>query len=172
MALTPRTRQILLGAALAATLIAVAWEHEQTQDGAAPEVVAPLKHHTARTTDARDNVHLALDMLHRGGDARRAEIKDAFQVQSWYVPPPPPSALPAVPPPPPAPPPLPFTYMGQLLEDGKLTVFLTRQDQNYAVQPGATLDGTYRVDSVAPQRVVFTYLPLNQQQSLAIGNVN
>jgi len=172
MALTPRTRRVLLGTALAATLIAVAWEHEQTQDGAAPEVVAPLKHNTARTTDARDNVHLALDMLHRSGDAKLAKIKDAFQVQSWYVPPPSPSALPAVPPPPPAPPPLPFTYMGQLLDNGKLTVFLTRQDQNYAVKPGDTLDGTYRVDSIEQQRVVFTYLPLNQQQSLAIGNVN
>lgn len=171
MALTPRTRQTLLGTALAATLIAVAWEHEQTQNEPAPKVVAPLKHNTARITDAHDSVHLALDKLHRSGDGKLAKIKDAFQVQSWYVPPPP-SALPAAPPPPPAPPPLPFTYMGQLLEDGKLTVFLTRQDQNYAVQPGATLDGMYRVDSVAPQRVVFTYLPLNMQQSLAIGNVN
>lgn len=172
MALTPRKRQILLGTALAATLIAVAWEHEQTQDPAAPEVVAPLKHRTAQKSSARDGVHLALDKLRRDGDGKLAKLKDAFQVQSWYVPPPPPPALPAAPPPPPAPPPLPFTYMGQLLEDGKLTVFLTRQDQNYAVQPGATLDGMYRVDSVAPQRVVFTYLPLNQQQSLAIGNVN
>ena len=172
MALTPRTRQILLGTALAATLIAVAWEHEQTQDEAAPEVVAPLKNRTAQKSSARDGVHLALDKLHRSGDAKLTKIKDAFQVQSWYVAPPPPPALPAVPPPPPAPPPLPFTYLGQLLDNGKLTVFLTRQDQNYAVQPGATLDGTYRVDSVEAQRVVFTYLPLNLQQSLATGNVN
>ena len=172
MALTPRKRQILLGTALAATLIAVAWEHEQTQDTAAPEVVAPVKHKTARTTDAHDSVHLALDKLRRTGDGKLAKLKDAFQVQSWYVPPPPPPAQPAAPPPPPAPPPLPFTYMGQLLDNGKLTVFLTRQDQNYAVKPGDTLDGTYRVDSVDAQRVVLTYLPLNMQQTLATGNVN
>jgi len=172
MALTPRTRRILLGAALAATLIAVAWEHEQTQNEPATEVVAPLKNRTAQKSSARDSVHLALDKLHRSGDGKLTKIKDAFQVQSWYVPPPLPPALPAAPPPPPAPPPLPFTYMGQLLEDGKLTVFLTRQDQNYAAKPGDILDGTYRVDSVAPQRVVFTYLPLNMQQSLATGNMN
>ena len=164
MALTPRTRQILLGAALAATLSAVAWEHEQTQSEPADEVVAPVTSKTAHKSSARDTAHLALDKLRRADDSKAAGIKDVFQVQSWYVPPPPP--------PPPAPPPLPFAYLGQLLEDGRLTVFLTRQDQNYAVKTGDTLDGMYHVDSVEAQRVVFTYLPLNMQQSLAIGNVN
>ncbi|HUW29662.1 MAG TPA: secretion system X translation initiation factor [Sulfuriferula sp.] len=170
MALTVRTRQILLGAALAATLIAVAWEHEQTQSEPADGVVAPVNSKTAHKSSARDTAHLALDKLRRADDSKAAGIKDVFQVQSWYVPPPPPP--PALPPPPPAPPPLPFAYLGQLLEDGRLTVFLTRQDQNYAVKTGDTLDGMYRVDSVEAQRVMFTYLPLNMQQSLAIGNVN
>ncbi len=169
MALTVRTRRILLGAALAATLIAVAWEHEQTQNEPAAGMVALVKNKTAHPPDTRDSVHLALDKLRRSDDGKLARIKDVFQTQSWYVPPP---APPSLPPPPPAPPPLPFAYLGQLLEDGKLTVFLTQQDQNYAVKPGDTLDGTYRVDSVEAQRVVFTYLPLNLQQSLAIGNVN
>lgn len=169
MALTPRTRRILLGVALAATLIAVAWEHEQTQSEPGTAVVAPVHSKTAQKPFARDNAHLALDKLHRADDGKAARIKDVFQAQSWYVPPP---APPSSPPPPPAPPPLPFTYLGTLLEDGKLTVFLTRQDQNYAVKPGDTVDGMYRVDSVEPQRVVFTYLPLNLQQSLATGNVN
>jgi hypothetical protein len=62
--------------------------------------------------------------------------------------------------------------MGQLLEDGALTVFLTRQNQNYAVKAGDALDGGYRVDSINNQRMVLTYLPLNMQQSLAIGNLN
>jgi len=172
MAMTLRTRRILLGAALAATLIAVAWTHQQSEDEATSTVVAPVKEKTARRVDTRADVHLALDKLHRKDDAKLAGIQDVFQTQSWYVPPPPPPALPAVPPPPPAPPPLPFAYMGQLLDNGKLTVFLTRQDQNYAVKPGDTLDGTYRVDSVEAQRVVFTYLPLNMQQTLATGNLN
>ncbi|HAN55168.1 MAG TPA: hypothetical protein DCQ77_02695 [Betaproteobacteria bacterium] len=62
--------------------------------------------------------------------------------------------------------------MGQLVEDGTLTVFLSRQDQNYAVKAGDSLDGTYRVDKVENRRLVLTYLPLNMQQSLAIGSVN
>lgn len=171
MTLTLRTRRMLLGAALVITFIAVAWTHQQTQDEAAPGVVLPVKETTARRVATRADVHLALDKLHRNDAAKLAGIKDVFQTQSWYVaPPPPPSSLPAAPPP--APPPLPFAYMGQLLDNGKLTVFLTRQDQNYAVKPGDTLDGTYRVDSVEAQRVVFTYLPLNMQQTLATGNGN
>lgn len=172
MALTLRTRRMLLGAALAVTLIAVAWTHQQTQDEAAPGVVLPVKETTARRVATRADVHLALDKLHRNDAAKLAGIKDVFQTQSWYVAPPPPSSLPTAPPPPPAPPPLPFAYMGQLLDNGKLTIFLTRQDQNYAVKPGDTFDGTYRVDSVDAQRVVLTYLPLNMQQTLATGNVN
>jgi hypothetical protein len=62
--------------------------------------------------------------------------------------------------------------MGKLLDDGKLTVFLTKQDRNYAIKAGDTIDGAYRVESVEAQRVLFTYLPLNMQQTLVIGGVN
>jgi hypothetical protein len=34
---------------------------------------------------------------------------------------------------------------------------------------GAVLDGTYRVESIAPPVLTLTYLPLNQQQQLNIG---
>ena len=166
MALPPRTRWILLGGALTATLAAVMWVRE-------PEpvvvVVAPAKGKTTRISGVTTGTHLALEKLHQRESGAAPKIEDVFQPKSWYVPPPPPKAGP---PPPPAPPPLPFTYMGKLQEDGRLTVFLTQQDRNYAVKTGDTLDGVYRVDSVEAQRVVFTYLPLNMQQTLAIGGVN
>ena len=166
MALPPRTRWILLGGALTATLAAVMWVRE-------PEpvvvVVAPAKNKTARNPAVTTGTHLALEKLHQRESGAAPKIEDVFQPKSWYVPPPPPKAGP---PPPPAPPPLPFTYMGKLQEDGRLTVFLTQQDRNYAVKTGDTLDGVYRVDSVEAQRVVFTYLPLNMQQTLSIGGVN
>ncbi|MEK6663610.1 MAG: hypothetical protein AABY73_07055, partial [Pseudomonadota bacterium] len=72
----------------------------------------------------------------------------------------------------PAPPPMPFIYMGKLLEEGKLTVFLTKQDRYYAVKAGDTLDGAYRVERVDAQQVLFTYLPLNMQQTLTLGGAN
>lgn len=166
MALPARTRWILLGGALTATLAAVIWVREPEP---AAMVVAPVKDKTARRSDVSPSAHLDLEKLHQRESGATAKIEDVFQSQSWYVPPPPPKAGPR---PLPAPPPLPFTYMGKLQEEGRLTVFLTKQDRNYAVKAGDTLDGAYRVDSVEAQRVVFTYLPLNMQQTLSIGGVN
>jgi hypothetical protein len=37
------------------------------------------------------------------------------------------------------------------------------------VQKGETLLGTWRVDQVTRQQIVFTFLPLNQQQVLPLG---
>ena len=169
MALTARTRWALLGSALAATLAAVVWMHEQTQNAPADGMLGPVTRKAVKKLGAASGSHLALEKLHRDAGGETTEIEDIFPAKSWYVPPPPPKP---VPPSPPAPPPLPFNYMGKLLEDGKWTVFLTQQDQNYAVKAGDTLDGTYRVDQVEAQRVVFTYLPLKMQQTLAIGDVN
>ena len=166
MALPTRTRWILLGGALTATLAAIVWVREPET---AAVVVAPAKDKTARRSGVATGAHLALEKLHQRASGAETKIDDVFQSKSWYVPPPPPKAGP---PPPPAPPPLPFSYMGKLQEEGRLTVFLTKQDRNYAVKAGDTLDGAYRVDSVEAQRVVFTYLPLNMQQTLSIGGVN
>ncbi len=166
MAMNSRTRWILLGGVLTATLAAAIWVRESEP---VAEVLAPAKVKVLRRSSVTSGGHLALDKLHQRENGEDAKIADVFQSKSWYVPPPPPKP---VPPPPPAPPPLPFSYMGKLEEGGRLTVFLTKQDRNYAVKVGDTLDGAYRVDSVEAQRVVFTYLPLNMQQTLSIGGVN
>src|SRR5258706_11788565 len=41
---------------------------------------------------------------------------------------------------------LPFTYVGKMIEDGKLHVFLAEGDRSYSVTAGQTLSGQYRVD--------------------------
>lgn len=168
MAWSPRRRGIVLGGLLVATLAAVVWVNQHAEDE--PVVVAaPMKQKSAAKAVAGSS-HLALEKLQRtraGED--KPTVEDVFQAKSWYVPPPPPKP---VPPPPPAPPPLPFIYMGKLLEEDKLTVFLTKQDRHYAVKAGDTLDGAYRVESVSAQQVLFTYLPLNMQQTLTLGGAN
>lgn len=73
-------------------------------------------------------------------------------------------------PPPPAAPPLPFTYLGKLVEEGVLTVFLTRQDRNYVIKAGDVIDGTYRVDTINPSTLTLTYLPLDIKQSMSLGD--
>jgi len=115
--------------------------------------------------------HSLLALAHRVVEASSAGA--LFASHSWYVaPPPPPPPPPAVeaPPPPPTAPPLPFTYMGSYAPDGQAPVFfLTRADKVYDVHVGDTLDDTYHIDSFANGQLVFTYLPLNQQQPLTTG---
>lgn len=93
-----------------------------------------------------------------------------FGSRDWTPPPPPPPA-PSAPPPPPPPtaPPLPFTLLGKALENGVWEVYLARAGQTYIVKPKTVIDGTYRVDAIAPPLLTLTYLPLNQVQQLNIG---
>lgn len=64
---------------------------------------------------------------------------------------------------------LPFTYLGKALDAGTWEVYLARGDKTYVVRSQMVLDGTYRVDAVAPPNLTLTYLPLNQVQQLNIG---
>lgn len=64
-------------------------------------------------------------------------------------------------------PPLPFRYLGKMIEDGKLAVFLARGEESLSVSAGQRL-GDYRVDKVTDSEVVFTYLPLKTKQSLPL----
>jgi hypothetical protein len=131
---------------------------------------------TAHAGDAGQAV-LALvprDVLIGDGDTAFGQgQKDAgpFAHQDWTPPPPPPPPPePAPPPPPPAAPPLPFTFIGKSVADGTWEVYLARGDRTYVVrEKGFVIDGTYRVDAIAPPVLTLTYLPLNQVQQLNIG---
>ena len=63
----------------------------------------------------------------------------------------------------------PFQYVGKKLENNIWEVYLSRGDQRFLVREGGTLESTYRIDSITPQRLSVTYLPLGQSQSLSIG---
>jgi hypothetical protein len=80
----------------------------------------------------------------------------------------------AAPPQPPQAPDLPFKYLGKVIEDGKLSVFLARGDDSFSLQAGKKqkLDEQYRVDKVTESSVTFTYLPMNARQTLDIPAVN
>lgn len=166
MKLSPRMRWTMLAAALSATVAASIW----VSDTPDPEVVVarPSKAGAGGIAQQSKAGTLAWDKLPKRSLEDRPAA-DAFPTRTWFVPPPPPKPLP---PPPAAPPPLPYTYFGKLQEGSKLTIFIAKQDQNYAIKAGDVLDGQYRVDSVTAQSVVFTYLPLNMQQTLVIGGVN
>lgn len=111
------------------------------------------------------------DVLIGDGDTAFGQAQNGagpFAHQDWTPPPPPPQ--PAPPPPPPTAPPLPFTFLGKSVADGAWEVYLARGDRTYVVRDkGYVIDGTYRVESIAPPVLTLTYLPLNQIQQLNIG---
>jgi len=62
---------------------------------------------------------------------------------------------------------LPFRYLGKLIEDGKLSVFLANGAESVTAVAGERI-GDYRVDAVTETEVRFTYLPLKTKQSLPL----
>lgn len=95
---------------------------------------------------------------------------EPFGVRNWTPPPPPPPPAPPAPPaPPPSAPALPFTYIGKALANGQWEVFLARGSETLVVRNQMTIDGAWRVDSIAPPSITFTYLPMNKVQQLNIG---
>lgn len=64
----------------------------------------------------------------------------------------------------------PYAFVGSYAPQGADAVyFLVRDDRVYDAKPGDTLDGTYSFDRVENGQLVFTYKPLNIQQTLAAG---
>jgi hypothetical protein len=179
------TRRGLLFGALALTLVAVQWvdgnddtvrkPRSLSQGSATPRTAPPPASASPgvpapAVTSSGD---IDLGRLQRG---RGAEARDAFAPRNWQ--PPPRKLTPAEaaamaaaepPPPPPQAPPLPFVYVGMLAEESRTTVFLSHGARDIAVRSGDTIDNTYRVDAVTPDRIEITYLPLNQRQTLPLG---
>ena len=66
-------------------------------------------------------------------------------------------------------PPLPYKFAGKAHDGSGWKVFLARGENTYIVHAAMTLEGSYRVESIAPPVMTLTYLPLNQTQTLDIG---
>lgn len=78
------------------------------------------------------------------------------------------------PPPPPVPvaPVLPFTAVGfiqgEKIGDGQQQTFIQQGENLTVIRQGDTINSTYRVDDINAERVLVTYLPLGQKQSLPL----
>lgn len=98
-----------------------------------------------------------------------AQVADGglFSSQTWA--PPPPKPPPPPPPPPPKAPPLPFSFLGKQMVGNVIEVFIANGNEVYVVREQALVEEKYRVDKIKPPLLTFTYLPLNQVQTLAIG---
>jgi len=171
-----KPRHAVMGAALvvAALLLAFGERGPQAELAEAVERPGALASRAAPATRAAAKPEPAIARLVPRAllleDDAGADEHALFARQDWTPPPPPPpKALPPPPPPPPTAPPLPFTVIGKSLEDGKWEVYLANGERTHAAAVGAVLDGTWRIDRIAPPLMTLTYLPLNQVQQLNIG---
>ncbi|MDB5811371.1 MAG: type secretion system, translation initiation factor [Betaproteobacteria bacterium] len=166
MILMRMNRRWLLGVTLVAGVIGGLWRY-----GGEPATAAlahPARPSAAAQAGASSESLPEIDLSRLDVQKSDAPITDAFEPRSWVPPAPRIKMTPA----PPQAPPLPFIYVGKMMEDGRIVVFLSSQDRNYAVRSGDRLDGNYQVDDIKPTMMLLTYLPLNLQQSLAIGSAN
>lgn len=69
-------------------------------------------------------------------------------------------------------PPLPFRFMGRYTDEGKTAYFLQLDGRDVVARPGEKVDDNYLFDSVGAGALNFIYLPLNQKQTLAVGDTN
>jgi hypothetical protein len=177
MAISRRSRWLLYAVAAVLTLIAVRWAggDERTATDAQPPARAERSERPARADGAAAETAPDVNIEKLPRRAHEAPGGDLFKPNSWQAiaqeearkqaPPPPP-------PPKPTAPPLPFKYLGKLVEDERTLVFLVRDDRNFIVRAGDTIEGTYRVDEIAEQSMTFTFLPLKERQVLALGGQN
>lgn len=98
---------------------------------------------------------------------------ELFAAKSWYVAPPPPPSPPQVQAPvaplKPSAPPLPFTFMGKIVAEDRLTVFLVKGERVFLAAEGDVIDGTYKLEKIEPGQLTLRYLPLETVQTLAVG---
>lgn len=168
MATSPRMRSIaILGAVLLAPLSSA--ERLAGKEPAPSNVVQPAERlrDGERSGTQRPGATAVASLAGRLPRApMNGRIDDIFPAQTW-VPPPAAAAAPA-----PVAPPFPYTYVGKFIMDDTPVVLLGRQDASFVVRSGETLEGDYRVDSITPELMTLTYLPLNQRQTLRLGDGN
>jgi hypothetical protein len=172
MAIPAKQRWIVYAVAFALALVAVRWAGGQ--DRADPRnagAQSPRPERPARDTAAdharvEATPEVRLDQL--GKRAMPAPTGDPFQPQSWD-PPVERTVKRVVPPPRPQAPALPFAYLGKMVDGETTIVFLAKQERNYAVRAGDTLDGDYHVAKVDNDGLELVYLPLGVKQTLQFG---
>lgn len=165
MALSPKMRSTLLIAVSGLTLAAVFFA-PPAEVGATDTVKPVAPRARAAQTEMPRNTDVPDIVIARASDG--TPLNDPFVSKAPRVEQPAAQESPA-PPPEPSAPPLPYSYLGKIMEDGKVVIFLGKQDNNYSVRIGETVDGLYRLEDINDQAVTLVYLPLSKKQMLPIG---
>ena len=162
MDITPRTATVGVTLALLASVVA----------GPEEQQAVPIAQPAARAQSSAAEPVLGIDLdLDRFKRARKEEpVPDLFAPRS-FAPPPLAAAAPNAKPPPAAPP-LPFRYLGRIIDGERTSVFVSRGDEPYIIEPGQRIDPQYQVGEVTETAVTFVYLPLGIRQTLLMPASN
>lgn len=119
-----------------------------------------------------------------GGDTALAQVprsgkSDPFAPRQWRAAPPvavaptvpvapAPAAMPALQPTLHKAPTMPYKFVGQMDDGGRVVVYLSRGEQVLLARLGEIVEGEYKVVSITPSEVTFEYLPAGTTQILSI----
>ena len=131
---------------------------------------------TGQNKQTQTNMHFDLSEIKRTVPDK-IRTSSMFQSKSWYVSPPSMKtgflsmkSASVLPPPPPSAPQMPFTFIGRMIDGHEVTLYLSKNNQQYSAKLNDVLDGNYRVDKITYKSAVLTYLPLNIQQELLFNS--
>ena len=154
--MTPMVKKVLAGIAAVGALASVVAGREQ------PSSIVPP---TAPKVDAKLEVREDIDLAKLQTRVDEGAKLDAFAPKN-FSPVEQPQAAAAAAPKREAPA-LPFKYIGKVVDNGKLSVFLQNGDESYSVTEGERV-GDYRVDKISDAEIRFTYLPMKTKQTLPL----
>ncbi len=182
-------RKIVIGSAAVATLLAI-WFAPEDEGGVVGPAAATTRERPAPAAPAQ----AALTQLAAAGGAAPPagpdlkihprgdddDLGNVFAKQSWQPAAPKKIMLAQAAAPAansaagiaPGAPPLPFQFLGRFVDEGKAAYFLHADGRNLVARVGEKIDDNYVLDSASGEALNFTYLPLNQKQSLVVGDMN
>jgi len=153
--MTPMFKKVLAGVTVVSALASVVAGHER------PSVVEPAKPKVDTRLQVRDDIDLAKLESRLGEDAK----VDPFAPRSFGSAAAPQASAPVARQE--GAPALPFRYIGKMIDNGQLAVFLQKGNESYTVMQGERV-GDYRIDSISENEIRFTYLPMKTKQTLPL----
>lgn len=115
---------------------------------------------------ARDLAGWAGAWARRSSDPWSPTLSEARWSWAPQQPPPPPLAA-AQEAPPPMAPAFPYAWVGRFVDEAPRAV-IVGPNRTWVLAPGEVIEGQWRVGAIAERQLTVTYLPLNQDQSVAL----
>jgi len=151
----PIMQKVLITIAVVSALASVVAGRE------APTIVEPAKPKVDTRLQVKDELDLGRLEAARIGDDSKV---DPFAPRSFGTAPLPQTAAPAARAEAPA---MPFRYIGKMIDNGKLAVFLQKGNDSYTAMEGERV-GDYRIDKITESEIRFTYLPMKTKLTLPL----